>query len=218
MDYKDIRKNIDKIKIGNVNIDKDKNIIIPILYGNIDLSIKIPKSKNNYFKIHQLDFDNKIFNNYLTLEFMEYMDEFEEEYKNNVEKLSNQKEAVDFSNFINELKNVIIKCFFNELKINNNYLNIINFNELNLEDHEIDKAIWNENIDFSYIPEIKEIDEEYMIDDNDDNEEIETTLRKRFHVNKNNKKEKDFILRCNIIFINKILEDKKHIYINWYII
>lgn len=215
MDYKDIRKNIDKIKIGNVNIDKDKNIIIPILYDNIELSIKIPKSKNNYFKIHQLYFDNKIFNNYLTLEFMEYMDEFEEEYKNNIEKLSNQKEAVDFSNFINELKNVIIKCFFNELKINKNYLNIINFNELNLEDHEIDKAIWNENIDFSYIPEIKEIEEEYMIDDN---EEIETTLRKRFHVNKNNKKEKDFILRCNIIFINKILEDKKHIYINWYII
>lgn len=215
MDYKDIRKNIDKIKIGNINIDKDKNIIIPILYDNIELSIKIPKSKNNYFKIHQLYFDNKIFNNYLTLEFMEYMDEFEEEYKNNVEKLSNQKEAVDFSNFINELKNVIIKCFFNELKINKKYLNIIKFNELNLEDHEIDKAIWNENIDFSYIPEIKEIEEEYMIDDN---EEFETTLRKRFHVNKNNKKEKDFILRCNIIFINKILEDKKHIYINWYII
>ena len=119
MDYKDIRKNIDKIKIGNVNIDKDKNIIIPILYCNIELSIKIPKSKNNYFKIHQLDFDNKIFNNYLTLEFMEYMDEFEEEYKNNVEKLSNQKEAVDFSNFISELKNVIIKCFFNKLKILN---------------------------------------------------------------------------------------------------
>lgn len=217
MDYKDIQKNIDKIKIGDINIDNNKNIMIPILYDNIELSIKIPKSKNNYFELNH--FDNEFFNNYLTLELMEYMDEFEEEYKNNIEKLSNQKEAIDFSNFIIKLKNKIIKCFFNELKINKNYLNMINFNDLKLENHEIDRAIWNENIDFSYIPEIKKIEKEFILDDNDDNEDIfETTFRNRFHVNKNKKKEKDFILRCNIIFINKKLEDKKHIYINWYVI
>lgn len=219
MDYKYIQENIDKIKIGNINIDKNENIIIPILYDNVELSIEIPKSKNNYFKIHQLNFNNEFFNNYLTLEIMEDMYEFEEEYKNNAEKISNQKEAVDFSNFIIELKDKIIKCFFNELKINKNYLNIIDFDYLNLENHEIDKAIWNENIDFSYIPEIEEIEEDMLDNNNDDNEiKIETTVRNIFHVNKNNRKEKDFILKCNIIFINKKLEDKKHIYINWYII
>jgi hypothetical protein len=147
---------------------------------------------------------------------MENMDEFEEEYKNDAEKITNQKEAVDFSNFIIELKDKIIKCFFNKLKINKNYLNIVDFNELNLEEHEINKAIWNENIDFSYIPEIKEIEENIL--DNDDDMKIETTLRNIFHVNKNNKKDKDLILKSDIIFINKKLEDKKHIYINWYII
>jgi hypothetical protein len=216
MDYKDIQKNINKVKIGNINIDKNKNIMIPILYDNIELSIKIPKSKNNYFKIHQLHFNNEFFNNYLTLELMENMDEFEEEYKNDAEKITNQKEAVDFSNFIIELKDKIIKCFFNKLKINKNYLNIVDFNELNLEEHEINKAIWNENIDFSYIPEIKEIEENIL--DNDDDMKIETTLRNIFHVNKNNKKDKDLILKSDIIFINKKLEYKKHIYINWYII
>ena len=42
-----------------------------------------------------------------------------------------------------------MKLFFNEIKINNNYLNKINLKMLDLEHHEIDRAIWNENIDFS---------------------------------------------------------------------
>jgi hypothetical protein len=156
---------------------------------------------------------------------MEYMDEFEEEYKNNNEKLIDQKESVNFSNFIIKLKNKIIESFFNELKVNEKYLNMINLNHLNLEKHEIDRAIWNENIDFSYIPEIKETEQNFMLDDyndNDNNQEneinFETTLRHRFHLNKITKKDKDLILKCNIIFINKKLDDKKHIFINWFIV
>lgn len=222
MNYEYILENIDKIKIGNVDNDKDKNIVIPVLYDNKEFSVKIPKSRNKYFELHQLN-DN-FFNYYLSLELMEYMDEFEEEYKNNNEKLIDQKESVNFSNFIIKLKNKIIESFFNELKVNEKYLNMINLNHLNLEKHEIDRAIWNENIDFSYIPEIKETEQNFMLDDyndNDNNQEneinFETTLRHRFHLNKITKKDKDLILKCNIIFINKILEDKKHIYINWII-
>ena len=222
MDYKYIQKNIDNIKIGNIKINKE-NITIPILYDENDLSIKIPEIKNKYeyFRLHQ--FDNDFFNSYLTLDIMEDMDEIEEEYKNDTEFNFNQKDALNFSNFIVELKNKIIKKFFNELKINKNYLNMINFNDLNLEDHEIDRAIWNENVDFSYIPEIKKIEKKHIIDadinENDDNnEEIEVILRNRFHVNKNTKKEKDFILKCNIVFINKKLDYKKYIYINWMVI
>jgi hypothetical protein len=222
MDYKDIQKNIDNIKIGNINVNKE-NITIPILYDKNDLSIKVPEIKNKYeyFRLHQ--FNNDFFNNYLTLQLMEDMDEFEEEYKNDIEFILNQKDAINFSDFIVELKNKIIKKFFNEIKTDKNYLSMINFNDLNLENHEIDRAIWNENVDFSYIPEIKKIDEKHIIDaeydeDNDDNDEIEVILRNRFHVNKNTKKEKGFILKCNIIFINKKLDNKKHIYINWIVI
>lgn len=223
MNYEYILENIDKIKIGNVDNDKDKNIVIPVLYDNKEFSVKIPKSRNKYFELHQLN-DN-FFNYYLSLELMEYMDEFEEEYKNNNEKLIDQKESVNFSNFIIKLKNKIIESFFNELKVNEKYLNMINLNHLNLEKHEIDRAIWNENIDFSYIPEIKETEQNFMLDDyndNDNNQEneinFETTLRHRFHLNKITKKDKDLILKCNIIFINKKLDDKKHIFINWFIV
>lgn len=223
MNYEYIQENIDKIKIGNIDIDKNKNIVIPVLYDNTELSVKIPRSRNKYFELHQLN-DN-FFNYYLSLELMEYMDEFEEEYKNNNEKLIDQKESVNFSNFIIKLKNKIIESFFNELKVNKKYLNMINLNDLNLEKHEIDRAIWNENIDFSYIPEIKETEQNFMLDDyndNDNNQEneinFETTLRHRFHLNKITKKDKDLILKCNIIFINKKLDDKKHIFINWFIV
>lgn len=219
MDYKYI--NINEIKIRDINIDKDRNIVIPILYDNTELSIRIPENNNKYFKISQ--FENDVFNYYLTLELMEDMDDFEEEYKNNLEELSNQKEAIKFSNFLAEIKDEIIKCFFNKLKINKDYLNMINFNDLNLEDNEIDKAIWNENIDFSYMPEVKEIENKYILSENNDAEDeseenIEIILRHRFHINKITKKEKDLILKCNIIFINKILDDKKHIYIDWNIV
>lgn len=202
MDYKYI--NIDKIRIGNININDDKKIIIPILYDNSKLSIKIPEKKNKYFEIERLE--NGVFNYYLTLELMENFDEFEEEYKNNPEKISNQLESIKFSNFIMELKSKIKECFFNELKINNNYLNI-EYNNLNLENHEIDEAIWDDNIDFSYIYEVNNIK------DNEENQEI--SLRHRFHLNKITKKEKDFILECNIIFINIKVDNKKHIYIDW---
>lgn len=218
MDYKYI--NTDEIKIGDININKDNNIVIPILYDKSELSIKIPENKNKYFKINR--FENDIFNYYLTLELMEDIDEFEEEYKKNIEELINQKEAINFSKFILEIKNKIIKCFFFKFKVNKDYLNIINFNDLNLEYHEIDKGIWNENIDFSYIPEIKEIEDKYILDENDEMEDnddnFEIILRHIFHVNKIIKKEKDLILKCNIIFINKKLDDKKHIYIDWNII
>lgn len=217
MEYKYI--NVDKINIGDVNINKDKNIIIPILYDDSELSIKIPNTKNKYFEVNQIE--NIIFNYCLTLELMEDMDEIEEEYKNNHEDLFNQKELIKFSDFIFEIKNKIIESFFNKLKINKNYLDIINFNDLDLEYHEIDKAIWNENIDFSYIPEIKEIEDNYILKekyDIKDNDKIEINLRHIFHLNKFTEKNNNLILKSDIVFINKKLKDKKHIYINWYII
>lgn len=207
MDIKYI--NIDKINIGNVNI-KDEYIVIPILYNNDELFIKIPENNNTFFKIDKLD--HEVFNSYLMLEFMEDIDNFEDEYKNNLEILHNQKEAMNFTKFIINLKNKIIMLFFNKLEIDKEYLNMISFNELNLENYEIDKAIWDENIDFSYIPE-------NILDNNDDSDEdIDISLKRRLHVNKITKKEKNFMLKCNIVFINKKLEDKKHIYINWNVV
>ena len=223
MDFKYI--NIDKIKLGHIKINNNGNIDIPILYNNDELSIKIPKSKKYFFEIHR--FDYKYFNHYLTLGFKKD-DEFEEEYKNNREILTNQEESDEFFYFIVELKNKIMRLFFNEFKINKEYLNMLSLNELNLVDHEIDKAIWDEKIYFSYICEIKEIEEEYKLDNNDDivdngEERFLVILRRRFHVNKITKNERKsmLMLKCNIIFINKKLEnenEKKNIYINWNVI
>jgi hypothetical protein len=224
MDHKCIENNLDEIKIDKVIINEDKNIVIPILYNNEEISIKVPEYKDEYFKLQQINHD--LFNYCLTLKLMDNIDDFEEEYKDDFEKISNQKEAFEFNNFILKLKDKIINTFFNEIKVNKNYLNMINFSELNLEEHEIDRAIWNENVDFSYISEIKKIEEEkYITGENDEdilNEEdkrnFETIIRHSFHVNKKTKKEKNYILKCNVIFINKPLDDKKHIYINWFII
>lgn len=218
MDFKYI--NIDKIKLGHIKINNNGNIDIPILYKNDELTIKIPEKKNGFFEVHE--FDKVIFKYYITLEFMENMYEFEEEYKNMNEIINNQKDSKEFSNFIVNLKNRIMALFYNELKINKNYLNV-NFNDLNLEAHEIDKPIWDENIDFSYTPEIKEMSEEYRSNDLDDDseEDFEIILRRRFHVNKKTKKEENLYLKCNIVFFNKKLEnenEKKNIYINWNVI
>lgn len=211
MEYNDI--NVEKIKIGDVKINKYKNIIIPILYDEEDLSIKIPNTKNKYFKIEPID--DIIFNNCLNLELMEDIDGTEED-------LLNQKKAIEFSNFIFKIKNKIIELFFTKLKTDKKYLDIIIFNDLNLKNHEIDDAIWDENIDFSYIPEFEKIEDNYILNEDmetdDDNENIETNLRRIFHLNKNTEKQNNLILKCDIVFINKKLKNKKHIYTNWYII
>lgn len=213
MDYKYIYNNINKIKLGD-NVKKNKNIIIPILFENNELYINIPKNKRGYFELHKLDINSDFFNYYLTLEEIMNIDEiyeFEEEYKNDVEKIQSQKEAYEFRKFIIDLKNKLIECFFKELKINKNYLDI-NFKELNLEYHELNKSIWNENIDFSYKPEIKKIDYDH------DSQSLEIKVSNRLHVNKITKKSDNLILKCNIIFINKRLDHKKHIFIEWILI
>lgn len=211
MEYNDI--NVENIKIGDVNINKHKNVIISILYNNKDLSIKIPNAKNKYFKIEPID--NITFNYCLNLQLMEDIDGTEDD-------LLNQKETIEFSNFIFKIKKRIIELFFAKLKTDKKYLDIINFNDLNLKNHEIDDAIWDENIDFSYIPEFSKIENNYILNEDmeiyDDDDDIETNLRRIFHLNKNTEKINNFILKCDIVFINKKIKDKKHIYINWYII
>lgn len=207
MDHKFIENNLDEIKIDNVIINNDNNIIIPILFKKEDISIKIPEYKNEYFKLQQIN--HELFNCCLKLEIMDNINDFEEENKDYPEIKKGQKEALEFNNFILKLKNKVINVLFNEIKVNKNYLNMINLNELNLQEYEIDRAIWNENVDLSYAPEINK-------NKNDENN-FDIILRHQFHVNKKTKKEKDFILKCNIIFINKKLDNKKHIFINWFI-
>lgn len=222
MDHNNILKTIDKIKLGNISI-KEKKIVIPVLYDDSEINIKLPKNENKYFELHELNhvlFDNP-FKYYINLELMENMDNFEEDYKDDHEKIYNQKKAIEFNDFVIKLKDKLIKTFFDRLKIDKNYLSMVDFNNLYLENHELDRSIWDEHIDSSYIPEIKELKEKKTIinkDIEEENEDVYISIRHRFHVNKNTQREKDFVLKCNIIFKNEELEDKKHIYINWYII
>jgi hypothetical protein len=208
MNYNDIENNINLIKIGKIETIENNIIKIGILYNNEELNIKIPEKKGKYFELHNFNDDSFYYKHYLTLDLRMRIDDFEEEYKNQNEKILTQKEAVKFNKFIITLKNIMIKKFIYELK-NNDYLNMVDFKEINLESDEIDMSIWDETIDFSFFPEIKEVNDETI---------IETIFRNYFHLNKKTKKDKNFILKCNIVFINKRLEDKKHIYINWFII
>ena len=216
MDHKVINQNICKINIGNPIISKDKNIIIKVLYDNEELSIKIPNSKRRYFDLKE--HKDSFFNYIIYLNIVEDMEDFKEEYKYNPDIIDLQKLSYEFSVFINNLKEEIINCFFKSLEIDKNYLNI-DFKELGLEDHEIERSLWNETIDYSFIPERKNvINPTYQYEDEDENT-FEINIRSRFHVN-NLTKTNDFnyILKCNIVFVNEKIEDKKHIYIDWYIV
>lgn len=222
MEYKNII--IEKIKLNEPYINKDQNLEIPVLYDNNELFIKIPEKYNEYFNL-EYENNNVFFNYSMKLNRISIDDGIKIEDIINGKELSKQKETSLFFEFILKLKNHIMKLFFNEIKINNNYLNKINLKMLDLENHEIDRAIWNENIDFSLISELIEEKEKieelkYETDDEfDDNLNIKGlenfVFINIFYFNKITKNPNNLTLKCSVIFINKKIEDKKHIYVNW---
>lgn len=232
MNYENI--NFEEIKLEKPYINVDNNLEISVLYKDDNFSIKIPENYNDYFKIVDYDINNSFFNSYINLGITSMDDRYYSEYIFENKELYIQKETLRFKKFILTLKSYVMKLFFNEVKINDNFLDKIKLKELDLEYFEINNGIWNENIDFSLIPEI--INESKEKDDNlsDDKEELyeeddidnfnnctkgleNMVFRNILYVNKISKKKLEKTLKCNIIFINKILEDKKHIYINWII-
>lgn len=212
MEYKLIENNLEKINLGKITKNNDNNILIPILYDQNEIFIKYPNykldNKYGYFSIEKL-YDNSYFSHFLKLDIMKDIDYFD-----NDEEKEYQNEAINFSNFLSKLKNKIMTIFFNKLKTDKNYLDI-NLNKLNLEEYEMDKAIWDSHVDYSYELEYKKIDENEYIDDED---KYDMVIRHRFHVNSKVDNPKKNILNANIIFINKKLDNKKHIYIEWKLI
>lgn len=232
MDYENIK--FEEIKLEKPYINVDNNLEISVLYKDDIFSIKIPENYNDYFKFVDYDINNSFFNSYIKLGITSMDDRYYNEYIFKNKELYIQKETLRFKKFILTIKSHVMKLFFNEVKINDKFLDKIKLKELDLEYFEINNGIWNENIDFSLIPEI--INESKEKNDNlsDDKEELyeeddidnfnnctkgleNMVFRNILYVNKISKKKSKKTLKCNIIFINKILEDKKHIYINWII-
>lgn len=226
--YKNINFNF--LKLGKPYINFDNNLEIPIIYNNKIFEIEIPENCNEYFKLENYNDNNHFFNSLIKLDITSMDDRSFDEYIIEDKDIYIQDVVFKFRNFILDLKNRLMKLFFNEIKINDNYLNEINLKQLDLEFFEINKAIWNENLDFSLIPESintfhENSDEEESEDEEENNSSKEHTkglenmvFRYIFYVNNFTSNKKIRKLKCSIIFINEKLEDKKHIYINWMVI